>query len=98
MSCRHAEPARVTAPVKNTDAAKDRTRFSVRNGGHLSRTQCLEELARRRELELWIPRLDAQEEPVPAGQRESRYVEHRVVRLRQAVEREHAEHGRQRGD
>ena len=43
------------------------------------------------EVELRIARLDAQEEPVAAGQREARHVEHRVIRLRQAVQRQHAE-------
>src|SRR5262245_35733584 len=70
---------------------------SVRNGRHLARAERFEEAARPLEIELWIPGLDAQEKLVAGRQREPRDVEDRVIRHRQAVEREHAEHGRQRG-
>src|SRR5712691_1871805 len=72
--------------------------FLLRNGSYLSRIEGFEEAARRFDVELRIPRLDAQEEPVAAREREPRHVEHRVIRHRQPVQREHAEHGRQRGD
>src|SRR5215217_5764946 len=39
----------------------------VRNGRDLPRLQGFEESARRFELELWVLRLDAEEEPVAAG-------------------------------
>src|SRR6185295_14621142 len=71
-------------------------RISVRNGGDLPRIERLEEPARRLEIELRIGRFDAEEEAVAARQREARHVEDRVVRLRQAVEREHAQHRRER--
>src|SRR5262249_17595165 len=96
MSCRQA--------VRNSDtAAKERTTdlvwFSVRgNGGDLPRVERLEKATRRLQIELRIRRLDAEEEPVAAGERETWHVEDRVVRLRQAVEREHAEHRGQRRD
>src|SRR2546425_12866663 len=72
--------------------------MSVRNGRHLPRLERLEELPRALDVELRIDRLDAEEEPVAARQREAWNVEHRVIRLRQSVEREHAEHRRQGRD
>src|SRR5882672_9416389 len=56
---------------------------SIRNGRHLPRAERLEKLPRRFDVELRILRLDAEEEPVAARQREPRHVEHRVIRLRQ---------------
>src|SRR5438552_18518350 len=69
---------------------------SVRNDGHLSRLERLHEPARRGQVELLVARLDAEEKPVAARERESRDVEHRVIRLRQPVERQHAEYRRER--
>src|SRR5262245_38693643 len=66
----------------------------VSNDRHLSRLERFQKTARLREIELLVPRFDAQERPVAAGQRESRHVENRMIRLRQAVERQHAQHGR----
>src|SRR5689334_9162623 len=63
----------------------------IGNGRDLSRAERLEELARAVEGELRVARLDAQEEPVAARQREARHVEHRVIRLRQPVQRQHPE-------
>src|SRR5882672_7744841 len=102
MSWRHAET------TKNAKAAKAAKPFffavfarfafnvvfgSVRDSGHLPRIERREELACPFQIELRIGRLDAEEEPVPARQREARHVEHWVIRLRQSVEREHAEYG-----
>src|SRR6185312_12475501 len=64
--------------------------------GHLSRAKRLQEGARVVEIELLVSRLDAEEEPAAAGEREPVDVEDRVIRHRQAVDREHAEHGEQR--
>ena len=71
-------------------------------GGHGSTSdtstgpQAAQQLARAVEVELRVVRLDAQEEAVAARQREARHVEDRVVGLREAVEREHAEDRRER--
>src|SRR6185369_7927949 len=65
---------------------------SVRNGRDLARTERLEKSSRPFEIELRIARFDAQEEPVSAGEREACHVEYRMVRLRQAVQCQHAEH------
>src|SRR5262245_13157408 len=72
---------------------------SVRgNGGHLTRVERLEKVTRGLQIEVRIGLLDAEEEPVAAREREAGHVEDRVVRLRQPVERQHAQHRRQRGD
>src|SRR6186713_619374 len=65
---------------------------SVRNGRDLARTERLEKSSRPFEIELRIARFDAQEEPVSAGEREPCHVEYWMVRLRQAVQCQHAEH------
>src|SRR6266480_1525537 len=67
----------------------------VRNGRHPPRAQRFEKPASRLEIELRVLRLDAQEEAVAARQREAGHVEDRVIGHRQAVERQHAEDGRQ---
>src|SRR6478672_3577128 len=64
----------------------------VGNGRDLPRLERFEEAARRFDVELRIPRFNAEKEPVAAGEREPRQVENRVIRLRQPVERQHAEH------
>src|ERR1044071_1578847 len=60
----------------------------IRNGRHLSRTERFQIAPRLLDVELRVARLDAQEEAVAAGEREPRHVEHRGIRLRQAVQRE----------
>src|SRR4029077_6265093 len=71
---------------------------SIRNGRDLERVEGFQEVARRLDVELRIARLDAQEETVAAGQREARHVEHRVIRLPQGVQGEHAEDAREGAD
>src|SRR4051812_34727958 len=51
---------------------------SVRNGRHLARAERLQVAARLLDVKLRVARFDAQEEPVAAGQREPRHVEHGV--------------------
>src|SRR5215472_13328493 len=111
MSCRHAA-ANNSVTTISAERAETAERFfsaspapsalyvvngSIRNGRHLSRVQRLEEPARPLEIKFRIRRLDTDEEPVAAREREAWHVEHRVVRLRQPVERQHSEHRRQRG-
>src|SRR4051794_4764406 len=105
MSWRHADEtsaaaqrpqrtaiARQTTQRMHRSSGCGRSAPSISNGTALPRLECLEELPRVRDVELWIGRLDAQEEPVAAREGEARNVEHRVIRLRQPVQREHAEH------
>src|SRR3954463_5088939 len=111
ISCRQPPPTRAIN-TKDTKDTKDPETLCVLcvlcvvrlnaftligNRGYLSRPQRLEKRARAFEIELRVARLDAQEETVPARQRKPRHVEHRVVRLRQSVQRQHAEHRGQRG-
>src|SRR5690348_2068710 len=109
MSCRHPDTNTKTAKDAKTYFTSEFLTFaafaifaverrrSVRNGRHLPRTERLEIAPRVLEIELRVARLDAEEEPVPAREREPRDVEHRMIRLRQAVQRQHPEHRRQRG-
>src|SRR5687767_15820192 len=62
-----------------------------RNFGHSYRMQPFEEPPGRVALEPRIRRFDAQEEAIGRRARERGNVEHRMVRLRQLVERPHAE-------
>src|ERR1051326_376337 len=68
------------------------------NGHHLSRMEAGQKRLRLLQVELRVAGLDDEEELVLARQAESRRVEDRMVRLGQAVEREHAEDGRRRGE
>src|SRR5436190_17220143 len=102
MSWRHAAKTRHAATedtkdTKDTEDAGER-RGLVRNCGDLPRTEGRQELARPFEVEFRVGGLDAEEEAVPARQRETRHVEYRVIRLRQAVQRQHAQHRGERGD
>ena len=58
---------------------------SVLNFRHRSRHEPLQEPTRQLAVEHRIGRLDAEEEPIAAREREARHVEHRVIRHRQAV-------------
>src|SRR5687767_9484217 len=99
MSCRHATPVitrtrAATALIPNLQSLIPRRAGSalVFNGRHLTRAERFEKLARAVDVELRVARLDAEEEPVAAGQREARNVEHRMKRLWEAVQRQHPEH------
>src|SRR6516162_8771983 len=63
----------------------------VRNGRHLSRIERFQESSRPFQIELRVGRLYTEKKSIAAREREPRNVEHRVIGLRQAVEREHAE-------
>src|SRR4051812_31187912 len=101
MSCRQAVESAAASARIASPRTEEQVQFwgevSIRNGCHLPGTERFEEGARALEMEPRIARLDAQEEPVAAGEREPRHVEHRVIRLRQAVQRQHAEHRGKRG-
>src|SRR3954463_14280799 len=64
----------------------------------LAWVECLEKLPDAVEVELRIAGLDDEEELVARGLIEASHVEDGVIRHRQAVQREHAEDGRERGD
>src|SRR5262245_13559376 len=61
----------------------------IRNGSHLARIERFEKMPGRLHVEFRVDCLDAEEEAVAAGEREPRHVEHRVVRHRQPVQRQH---------
>src|SRR4051812_6729400 len=88
MSCRHAVSA---THARAMTAALTRVSRLGRNVGYSQRIQVLEELPGRGRLEARIGGFDDQEEPVGRGARKRFDVEHRMVRLRELVERPHAE-------
>src|SRR4051812_38190395 len=92
----NAEHAERAENVFSADSASSAFNVvgSIGNCGDLPRVQGLEKVPRLVDVELHILRFDAQEEAIAAGEREARDVEHGVIRLRQTVQREHAEHAR----
>src|SRR4029079_9330091 len=90
INAEHAERAENVFSADSASSAFDVV-VSVRNGRDLPRVQGLEKAPCLVDVELHMPRFDAQKEAIAAGQRETRDVEHRVIRLRQAVQRQHAE-------
>ena len=62
--------------------------------GNVLRGKPLQKARRIREIKLFVASLDADKEAVTRGMRETVSIENRMMRLRQPVEREHAEHGR----
>src|SRR5215472_7435059 len=68
----------------------------VLNFHHLSRMKTREEGAGRVEVELGVARFDDEEELVLARAIEVRRVEDRMIRPRQAIQREHADDGGER--
>src|SRR4029450_4711596 len=93
------KPAKKTFLEKNCFAAFASFAFlcrrSVSNGSDLPRAQSFEEAPRSLDVELRVLRLDAKEETIAAGERETRDVEDWMVGLRQPVQRQHAEDARQ---
>src|SRR5688572_20061579 len=92
MSCR--QPASTTA-ARTTSSAREKA--LGRNVGYSYRVQALEECPGLVRVEPRIGGFDAQEEPVARGTVERGHVEHRVVRLRQLVERPHADEAAEGG-
>src|SRR4030095_7053289 len=70
------------------------------SGGNFGHSQRMKILQKRRghvAIELRIRGLDAEKEPVARRPVERAQVEHRVIRLRQPVERQHPDKRRERG-
>src|SRR6185295_18769899 len=67
------------------------------NFSHLPRTKTSQERLRTFDIELRIGRLNAQKETIARSLFEIRHVEHRMIRLRQTVQRQHPEHRRECG-
>src|SRR5438093_7154367 len=104
MSCLQATPK---SPLATKDTKDTRVFFfkalsvhcgerrSIGNDSHLSRLERFKKPARLRQIELLVACFDAQEKSIAARQREPRDIKHRVIRLRQPVEREHAQDRRE---
>src|SRR5438552_15361835 len=67
-----------------------------RDISNLPRSERVQKLEHAIDLELRIARLDDEKEAVARGLLETLHVEDRVIRHRQSVEREHAEHRAER--
>src|SRR4029450_6875974 len=86
-----------TLPTSNFQFPRiDEPRSLRRNFGHSYWMQPFEKLPRRMPLESRIRRLDDEEEAIGRGTSERVDVEDRVIRLRQLVQRPHADEARQR--
>src|SRR3989475_1355393 len=101
MSC--WQPARPHAKYSASEAqriGRPRNVAEALNILHLAdivRLQAHKKFFRAGAVELRVFRFDAQEEPVVGGQRKPRHVEHRMVRHGQLIERQHSQHGKDRG-
>ena len=94
MSCRQPAPARAASSQQPAHACEHLDPMLVRNFRHLPRLQSLQKLARLLAIEQRVGGFDAQEETVARCQRESRHVEHRMVRHGQPAQRQQSQHGR----
>src|SRR2546426_11566638 len=96
ISC--AQPPRTRRAAKAPASANPRRRawrrtLLIEHLGQIVRLQTLQELRSLHAIELRIARFDAEEKAVVRRQGEARSIEHRMMWLRQLVQRQHAEHG-----
>src|ERR1700761_7135974 len=68
----------------------------ILNLTYSGRIQACQKIFRFRGVEFSVLRFDRQKKLVLRGAVEARHVERRVIRLRKAIQREHAEHGAER--
>src|SRR4051812_44171886 len=93
MFCRQPAASKSRAAITRRPERRGRAlRVSALNFEHLARLEAGQEALGAGAVELRVPRLDDQEVAVARGQCEARHVEYGVVRVRQAVQREHAQH------
>src|SRR6266571_5357401 len=71
--------------------------FLILNFAYLYGAEITEQSSRRVQIKLRIARINAQKKSTAAGLIKTWNVEHRVIRLRQAVECQHPEHSREGG-
>src|SRR5580704_19536377 len=99
MSCRQP-PAKLASAAKPNSPRQRRAGFALTespsrqlffNFIHSVRLQTVQKHFGLVQIEILVPRLDHQKEPVLRSQREARHVENRMVGLRQSVQREHPE-------
>src|SRR6516165_5666889 len=64
--------------------------------GYMLRCHALQKLRRLRQVEFRVARFDAQEKPVGRSMGKTFHVENRVVWLRQPVQRQHTDNGKNR--
>src|SRR5688500_507167 len=98
VSSKKPQARRMKAEARRASVARDcllptalRLLLLVFHIVHLARAEAAQELGGLVAVELRVGALDEQEEAVARGEREVRRVEDRMIRLGQAVQREHAE-------
>src|SRR5262245_42802203 len=110
MSCRHAVASRITKQ-HNAEIRRRRKRTRPPRSSDstamcalildicdLARSKALQKTPRLCRIEPWIRRFDAKEKAITSSELESRHVEDGMVGRGQPVQREHAEHCRDRCD
>src|SRR5437763_3183288 len=93
MSCR--QPAIASAAAESARAPNVR-RGLIRHLPHMIRAQLFQELARIRRIKLFVDALHAKIKLVARSVLEFHDVEQRMIRLRQSIQREHADYRRDR--
>src|SRR5579862_9187869 len=96
MSWRIWQPPAKTASIAAQTPRRMREVLVIMHLGNVVRGETLQKARRLLEMKLLVARLDADEEAVRRGVTEAMRIENGVMRLRQAVEREHPENGRER--
>src|SRR5580692_10575402 len=97
MSWRIWQPPVTRASIAAHTPRRIREALIIMHLGNVLRREPLEKPSGVRKIELLVARLDADEEAVLGRVAETIGVENRVMRLRQLVERDHAEDGGKRG-
>src|SRR5271169_4881346 len=98
ISWRIWQPPTTTASIAAHTHRKIREVLVIMHLGHVMRVKPLQKARGLREVKFFVAGLDADEEAVRRGMRETVRIEARMMRLRQAVEREHAEHRGERSE
>src|SRR5215467_4247738 len=89
-----SQPARTRA--QNADPTRTAALILIAHLGHMLGVDALQEASRVLQLEFRIVGFDAKEKLVVGSLLEPRYVEQRMMRLRQFVHRQHAKNGKKR--
>src|SRR5713101_40540 len=93
MSCRQPPSARRSRAAP--EAAETRAALLIVHLDDIVRMKAFEKLRGLHAVEFRVARLDAEEKTVVGGEAEPRHIENRMMRLRQLVQREHAQDGKE---
>src|SRR5260221_326890 len=96
MSWRQPDKTAREAAANASNATRICAGCLIRHLRDFLRMEAIQKTFGFRQAEPGVLGFNAQEEPVPAGAHKVGRVEHRMIWLRQTIEREHAEHRSQR--